>query len=130
MKSTKAFYPDGFYIFESTASANSNYIENLKEAKLLLTYFDQQQHSRLLSSRRSMSQLNLIRAMLFSCHSIQFCQSSLPKTPTHALIQLFSYTLQVPFLQCSPYFFEKTSKKVERNPSFVTLIDTTSTYRS
>ncbi len=40
MKSTKAFYPDGFYIFESTASANSNYIENLKEAKLMLTYFD------------------------------------------------------------------------------------------
>ena len=40
MKCTKVFYPEGFYLFESKASANSNYIENLEEARLLLTYMD------------------------------------------------------------------------------------------
>ncbi len=38
MQATRAFYPEGFYIFESTASANSNYIENLSEAKILRRY--------------------------------------------------------------------------------------------
>ncbi len=35
---TKEFYKKGFYIFESKVAANSNYIENIQEAKLLLTY--------------------------------------------------------------------------------------------
>ncbi len=35
---TKKVFPQGFYIFESRAAANSNYIENMSEAKLLLRY--------------------------------------------------------------------------------------------
>ncbi len=38
MHKTKEIYPGAFYIFESKAAANSNYIENLREAKQLLIY--------------------------------------------------------------------------------------------
>ncbi len=36
MIKTKKIYPKGFYILESNVAANSNYIEHLSEAKLLL----------------------------------------------------------------------------------------------
>lgn len=38
MIQSKEVFSDGFYIFESKVSANSNYIENLNEAKQLLIY--------------------------------------------------------------------------------------------
>ncbi len=38
MKRTKKVYQDGFYIFESRVAANSNYIESIQEAKLLMVY--------------------------------------------------------------------------------------------
>ncbi len=38
MIKTKEMYSSGFYIIESLAAANSNYIESIAEAKLLMTY--------------------------------------------------------------------------------------------
>ncbi len=38
MQEIKSFQATGFYIFQSAASANSNYIENIDEAKTLLKY--------------------------------------------------------------------------------------------
>lgn len=38
MIATKEIHSNGFYIFASQASANSNYIENLEEARQLLVY--------------------------------------------------------------------------------------------
>ena len=40
MKKTKEFYGTGYYVFESKASANSLYFENMKEVKLFLNYVD------------------------------------------------------------------------------------------
>ncbi len=38
MKRTKEVYKGGYYLFESKAAANSNYIESLSEAKQLIKY--------------------------------------------------------------------------------------------
>ena len=40
MKKTREFYGSGYYVFESKASANSLYFENMKEVRLFFKYVD------------------------------------------------------------------------------------------